>query len=241
MRKLATVLVAVAAVMLGGCGAGDTTETSDDTSSNAGSGSGDQPAESDGQDSDGPDSDGQDGDGQGSGDESAEGTGDTDGSGGAGEAPDLIGLGLAAARDQAEEAGFDTQSHDATGRTRTQVLETNWRVCFQQPEPGADTDAVQLGVVKLEEDCPDSDKGADPPELGENNELPDFSGHSLAAATNALGADASVLPVDATDADRNIFVEKNWRICAQDPGPGTQWEGEQITFQVVKYDEDCPG
>jgi hypothetical protein len=44
-----------------------------------------------------------------------------------------------------------------------------------------------------------------------------------------------------TDAGRNVYVERNWRICTQDPAPGTEWGGEQITFPVVQYDEECPG
>jgi hypothetical protein len=50
-----------------------------------------------------------------------------------------------------------TTSHDATGRGRQQVVDSNWKVCSQNIAPGqtitADT-RIDFGAVQLDERCP---------------------------------------------------------------------------------------
>jgi hypothetical protein len=68
--------------------------------------------------------------------------------------PDVIGLDLQAAQDLIQTTGvFYSRSYDCTGRGRNQVMDRNWLVVTQQPEPGTpigEGDAV-LGVVKFDE------------------------------------------------------------------------------------------
>ncbi|MGW4203953.1 PASTA domain-containing protein [Streptomyces sp. NPDC004726] len=72
--------------------------------------------------------------------------------------PNFIGMGLQAAQDSAQSAGFYLlTSHDSLGTGRNQVWDRNWKVCSQDPKAGStalpDTE-VNFGTVKLEETCP---------------------------------------------------------------------------------------
>ncbi|KAB2807521.1 hypothetical protein F9L07_26140 [Pimelobacter simplex] len=72
--------------------------------------------------------------------------------------PSLVGMNLQAAQDQLQALGsFLLTQTDATGAGRFQVLDRNWKVCFQVPAPGSSTPLsklIELGAVKLEESCP---------------------------------------------------------------------------------------
>lgn len=49
------------------------------------------------------------------------------------------------------------QSHDVKEGWRFQVLDSDWKVCDQDPAPGAtfdETTVIDFGVVKLDERCP---------------------------------------------------------------------------------------
>ncbi|MEV0171222.1 PASTA domain-containing protein [Streptomyces sp. NPDC050803] len=70
--------------------------------------------------------------------------------------PDLVGLDLQAAQDEAQAAGFYAlDDQDATGQDRFQVLDRNWTVCSQEPAAGTHpTDTlVTLYAVKDTETC----------------------------------------------------------------------------------------
>ncbi|WP_405909565.1 hypothetical protein OG742_37185 [Streptomyces sp. NBC_00828] len=70
--------------------------------------------------------------------------------------PDMTGEVLQTAQDAAQAAGFfSLTSSDATGQGRFQVLDRNWKVCSQTPEPGehpVDT-TIDFATVKLTESC----------------------------------------------------------------------------------------
>lgn len=72
--------------------------------------------------------------------------------------PNLVGQNLQDAQDQLQALdSFLLTQTDATGMERYQVLDSNWRVCYQKPRPGVRTPTsalVELGAVKLEESCP---------------------------------------------------------------------------------------
>ncbi|MFI1522294.1 PASTA domain-containing protein [Kitasatospora cineracea] len=71
--------------------------------------------------------------------------------------PDFTGMGLQAAQDRAQAAGFHLlHSHDARGRSRSQIDDRNWKVCSQAPAAGTALNGqpVTLGVVKFGEACP---------------------------------------------------------------------------------------
>ncbi|HKN95892.1 MAG TPA: hypothetical protein VJX10_02150 [Pseudonocardiaceae bacterium] len=75
--------------------------------------------------------------------------------------PELVGAGLQQAQDAIQKITGDplfvTSSHDATGRGRHQVIDSDWRVCSQNVAAGAtftmDT-KIDFGAVKLAESCP---------------------------------------------------------------------------------------
>jgi beta-lactam-binding protein with PASTA domain len=74
--------------------------------------------------------------------------------------PNLVGSNLQQAQDQIQKVTgnpvFVTRSHDATGRKRNQVADSNWKVCTQNVPAGTafqhDT-VIDFGAVKLEESC----------------------------------------------------------------------------------------
>jgi beta-lactam-binding protein with PASTA domain len=154
--------------------------------------------------------------------------------------PNLIGKGLQTAQDTAQAAGFyGLSSHDSLGRARHQVLDRDWKVCSQTPAPGQhSTDAtVDLGAVKLEEDCPAKDEAA-PTAAGST--MPNLIGKSLAAARDTLDASTSISTKDASGQSRNIFLESNWQVCTQQPAAGATLSGQPVTFTAVKFSETCP-
>jgi hypothetical protein len=74
--------------------------------------------------------------------------------------PDLVGSNLQDAQDQIQRMTgnpvFITRSHDATGKKRNQVVDSNWQVCSQNIAPGKHITAqsdIDFGAVKLGESC----------------------------------------------------------------------------------------
>jgi hypothetical protein len=72
--------------------------------------------------------------------------------------PDVVCMNLQAAQDHIQEVTdvFYSRSEDATGAGRSQLVDSNWIVVGQTPEPGTpigEGDAV-LSVVKLDEPNP---------------------------------------------------------------------------------------
>lgn len=155
--------------------------------------------------------------------------------------PDLVGRGLQNAQDAAQDAGFFAlTSHDALGRGRHQLLDREWKVCFQDPAPGAaQTDVtVDLGAVQLDESCPATDQADSAPGPA-GATMPNLIGKSVAVAVESLGRNASISFKDATGADRVVIVASNWQVCAQDPGPGAPYDGVPVTLTVTKFTESC--
>ena len=155
--------------------------------------------------------------------------------------PDLVGKGLQVAQNRAQAAGFyRLSSHDALGRSRVQVLDRQWKVCFQSPPSGRQsvTVRVNFGTVKLDERCPGTDRRAEPTRKA-GRSMPALRGKSAAAAIAALGLDASITWRDGTGEDRTVLLPTNWRICSQVPKPGARYDGVPVTLTVVKYGEKC--
>ncbi|NEC94558.1 hypothetical protein G3I57_04375 [Streptomyces albidoflavus] len=73
-----------------------------------------------------------------------------------GELPGMVGENLQFAQDSAQAAGFYVlDDQDASGLGRFQVMDRNWTVCSQEPEPGTypvDT-KVTFYAVKTGESC----------------------------------------------------------------------------------------
>ncbi|MFI9066424.1 hypothetical protein ACIGQE_31920 [Streptomyces sp. NPDC053429] len=154
--------------------------------------------------------------------------------------PNMVGKGLQTAQDEAQAAGFFVlKSHDALGRDRLQALDRNWKVCSQTPAPGASIGtgtSVDFGAVKLEEACPADDAPAPKPVGGT---MPNFAGQGMKAVRSAFPTNASITVKDAVQS-RMVLQESNWKVCGQDPKPGTALTGQPVSFTVAKTEETCP-
>lgn len=155
--------------------------------------------------------------------------------------PNFVGMGLQSAQDEAQATGFKyLDSHDSSGRGRLQVLDRNWKVCFQSPPANskAEFDAtVDFGVVKLEETCPVNDGNESV--VRSDHRMPTLIGLSLQVARDALPGNSSISAKDVSGQGRSIWVESNWQVCAQDPPSGTPLAGQPVYLEVVKFDEVC--
>ncbi|MFD6656940.1 hypothetical protein ACFWEB_17570 [Streptomyces parvus] len=153
--------------------------------------------------------------------------------------PDFVGMGLQFAQDAAQEKGFySLKSHDSTGRDRFQAFDRNWKVCSQNIKAGktASTDStLDFGAVKLEEECPASDKKA--PEAA-GGKMPNLVGESVKAARGALASGTSITVTDAAE-DRMVLLESNWKVCTQKPAAGSALNGQPVEFTAVKFEESC--
>ena len=70
--------------------------------------------------------------------------------------PDVIGMDLQSAQDviQARTELFFSDSRDATGQDRMQIMDSNWQVVGQSPQAGTELamdDVPMLDVVKFGE------------------------------------------------------------------------------------------
>ena len=159
--------------------------------------------------------------------------------------PDFVGKGLQTAQDDAQAAGFpNLASHDASGRARLQILDRDWRVCFQAPAAGSTVSSgsrIDFGVVKLDETCPATDQGAQSPSpISEGQAMPDLVGKSLKVAVASLPSSTSIAAKDISGLHRPVIIQSNWMVCSQDPAPGAQFNGQPVTLGVMKVGESCP-
>lgn len=154
--------------------------------------------------------------------------------------PNLVGKGLQSAQDAAQAASFyGLDSHDALGRGRMQILDRDWKVCTQKPGAGkaATSVTVDLGAVKLSEDCPRADQGGEQPKATDT--MPNLQGKSVKVARQALESGASITVKDVTGQDRFVVMESNWKVCSQNPAAGAKYSEQPVTFGATKFDEDC--
>jgi hypothetical protein len=75
--------------------------------------------------------------------------------------PNLVGTNLQHAQNKIQaltnDAIYRTTSHDAAGKHRSQVVDSNWKVCTQNVAPGVTIvkgTKIDFGTVKLAEACP---------------------------------------------------------------------------------------
>ena len=66
------------------------------------------------------------------------------------EVPNLVGLDLQTAQERPRGLGFRTQSVDATGRGRVQVIDENCQVVRQQPSAGDGGQRLQRVVLHVQ-------------------------------------------------------------------------------------------
>jgi hypothetical protein len=184
--------------------------------------------------------------------------------------PDVVCLDLQTAQDTIQEAGvFFSRSHDATGRDRMQLLDSNWQVVAQTPAPGTPIGELEavLDVVKYGEPSPvdacgaqdgeasggddqavvdqpdDTKPAADEPASEEGQAImPDVVCLDLQTAQDTI-QEAGVFfsrSHDATGRDRMQLLDSNWQVVAQTPAPGTPIGELDAVLDVVKYGEPSP-
>ena len=70
--------------------------------------------------------------------------------------------------------------------------------------------------------------------------MPNLVGKSLNVATGSLPSGTSITSKDVSGHGRLIIVKSNWKVCTQNPKPGTQFNGQPVNLGVVKFGESCP-
>ncbi|MGP8296871.1 PASTA domain-containing protein [Streptomyces inhibens] len=69
--------------------------------------------------------------------------------------------------------------------------------------------------------------------------MPDVTGKGLVNAYQALNYDTTIQFKDGLGARRLVLWPGSWKVCGQNPAPGTPLEGKKITLTVVKDHEQC--
>ncbi|MGW7293062.1 excalibur calcium-binding domain-containing protein [Streptomyces xiamenensis] len=160
------------------------------------------------------------------------------------EVPDYTGQNLETAIRSAVAHGYTTVSHDATDGDARQVVDGNWTVCFQTPEPGAEVSSgseIDFAVVRQESPCPPADGLA-----VVYPRMPSVTGMSWGEALELL-SDHALTGVEARSAYRDVALPSNhsaWTVCFQRPGAGeevTDPAEVAVRLSVVEPGVECPG
>ncbi|MGG7569640.1 PASTA domain-containing protein [Streptomyces sirii] len=69
--------------------------------------------------------------------------------------------------------------------------------------------------------------------------MPKVTGRGLVDAFQALDYDTRIRFKDGRGAGRHVLWPASWKVCGQQPAPGTPMKGRQITLTVVKDEERC--
>jgi beta-lactam-binding protein with PASTA domain len=168
--------------------------------------------------------------------------------------PSLVGMGLQDAQDELQAMGiYSLDQEDASGEGRVQLVDSNWKVCSQSPQSGAEvsTDtAVTLSSVKLSETCPGaagggtaSSKAPSTQQAAQTFAMPNVTGMVLQDAQDLLQSFGSYLmnQEDASGQGRTQLLDSNWQVCMQDPASGVRVSvSDLVTLWSVRLDEICP-
>ncbi|GAB7029350.1 PASTA domain-containing protein [Streptomyces sp. NPDC021749] len=69
--------------------------------------------------------------------------------------------------------------------------------------------------------------------------MPDVTGKNLVAAYGELNYHTGIQFRDGRGAGRLVLWPASWKVCGQDPAPGTPMDDRRITLTVVKNSEEC--
>ncbi|MFE9847031.1 hypothetical protein [Streptomyces goshikiensis] len=157
---------------------------------------------------------------------------------------DFLGERLDTAFGRSRKSGFSVTYHDASSQGRAVTARSLWTVCFQRPEPGSAVvkDAVEFGVVRSGEPCPEQDGEAVP-----WPKMPDVSWKVWPKARAEVVAVA--VPerrVRAAAAYRNDVLPTegqydDWRVCRQDPAKDAEVHKDAwVTLSLSSPENGCP-
>jgi hypothetical protein len=84
-----------------------------------------------------------------------------------------------------------------------------------------------------------SAEAAAPP--ADNGDLPDLVGMNHQAAQDAAQAAGffNLREKDASGAERMLLWDRNWKVCKQEPAPGSHSQEITVTLYSVKLEESC--
>ncbi|MGW1511259.1 excalibur calcium-binding domain-containing protein [Streptomyces sp. NPDC002394] len=160
---------------------------------------------------------------------------------------DYTGRNLETASRAAYEAGFRARSHDATEGDRTQLVDGNWKVCFQEPAAGetATTEEgrrsrIEFAVVEKTSPCPARDG-----EAVVFPKVPNVVGKTFTAGSAVLRK-AGLTDIRGASAYTDVDLSArhdDWRICFQDPGAGKDVERPRsmsVRLSLTRPGLPCP-
>ncbi|MFI8770091.1 excalibur calcium-binding domain-containing protein [Streptomyces sp. NPDC053792] len=160
---------------------------------------------------------------------------------------DYTGQNLETASRAAYGAGFRTRSHDATEDDKTQLVDGNWKVCFQEPAAGETVTAdegrrsrIEFAVVEKTSPCPARDG-----EAVVFPKVPNVVGKTFAkgsAELRKVGLTEITGASVYTDVDLAAGHD-DWRICFQDPEAGEDVERPRymsVRLSLARPGLSCP-
>ncbi|MFH8620963.1 excalibur calcium-binding domain-containing protein [Streptomyces vietnamensis] len=160
---------------------------------------------------------------------------------------DYTGQNLETASQAAYEAGFRARSHDATEDDRMQLVDGNWKVCFQEPAAGetATTEEgrrirIEFAVVEKSSPCPARDG-----EAVVFPKVPNVVGKTFAAGSAVLRK-AGLGDVRGSSVYTDVDLaarHDDWRICFQDPEAGEDIERPEymsVRLSLARPGLSCP-
>jgi hypothetical protein len=149
--------------------------------------------------------------------------------------PDFRGENLSQAVATALERGFTAVSHDGSDGDATQMIRSNWRVCFQKIRSPS---LIDFGVVRVEAPCPVRD-GAPIPWP----RVPNVIGQPFRPARLAL-AKVQIIELRAVSAYIDVVLPADhdpWLVCFQGPQAGEQLHGQWPGWlSLVPPGTPCP-
>ncbi|MET9541967.1 excalibur calcium-binding domain-containing protein [Streptomyces sp. NPDC006553] len=161
---------------------------------------------------------------------------------------DYRGQNLETASRAAYEAGFRARSHDATEDDRMQLVDGNWKVCFQEPTAGETATAeqgrrsrIEFAVVEKSSPCPARDGAA-----VVFPKVPNVVGKTFgkgAAELREVGLTEIRGASVYTDVELSARHE-DWRICFQNPEAGEDVERPEhlsVRLSLARPGLSCPG
>ncbi|MFG3114764.1 PASTA domain-containing protein [Streptomyces sp. NPDC048197] len=77
------------------------------------------------------------------------------------------------------------------------------------------------------------------PARADGRPMPDVTGKNLVTAYGELNYNTAVRFRDGRGAGRLVLWPASWKVCGQDPAPGTPMDDRKITLTVVKATEEC--
>lgn len=139
--------------------------------------------------------------------------------------------------------------NDDTKKTTAAPSPTKTVTATPSPSPTSADDALkkiqehnkkgQDDLKNAIEKASKSAEAAAPP--ADNGDLPDLVGmnHQAAQDTAQAAGFFNLREKDASGAERMLLWDRNWKVCKQEPAPGSHSKEITVTLYSVKLEESC--